>query len=175
MTENYTVPALASALRDREDVIQYCAQLAVEGDFETLKNHLRNFHPSLVLSRRNERRVLDVRKPLNAASLETIRKALMRMPRRVTQAHSKRAGVVIALCHVDGVPSVILERRAETLRAHPDEICLPGGMVCSLADKTIVETCLREMKEEIGGLNFDYHGDDGGYGISVLGVLRCNW
>lgn len=52
---------------------------------------------------------------------------------------------------------------------------LPGGMVCSVADKTIVETCLREMKEEIGGLNFDYHSDDGGSGISVLGVLRCNW
>ncbi|CAJ1953725.1 unnamed protein product [Cylindrotheca closterium] len=168
LSENYTIPALASALRDREDVLQYCAQLADEGDFEKLQDHLHNFHPSVVLNRRNERRVLDVRKPLNAASLETIRKALMRMPRRVTQAHSKRAGVVIAICHVDGVPSIILERRAETLRAHPDE-------VCSVADKTIVETCLREMKEEIGGLNFDYHGDDGGYGISVLGVLRCNW
>eukprot|EP00980_Cylindrotheca_fusiformis_P024454 scaffold11926_cov126-Cylindrotheca_fusiformis.AAC.7 len=175
LNENYTVPALASALRDREDVLQYCAQLAAEDNIEALKDHLRNFHPSLVAARRNARRMLDVKEPLNAASLETIRKALMRMPRRVTQAHSRRAGVVIAICHVNGVPSIILERRAVTLRAHPDEVCLPGGMVCSVADKTIVETCLREMKEEIDGLNFDYHGDDGGYGISVLGVLRCNW
>ena len=96
----------------------------------------------------------------------------MRMPRRVTQAHSKRAGVVIALCHVEGVPSIILERRAETLRAHPDEICLPGGMVCSVADKTIVETCLREFDEEIPNLVYDA---DGNSSISVLGVLRCNW
>jgi 8-oxo-dGTP pyrophosphatase MutT (NUDIX family) len=156
-------------------VLQYCAQLAAEGNFEALKERLQNFHPSLVVNRRNERRMLDVKKPLSATSLETIRKALMRMPRRVTQAHSKRAGVVIAICHVNGVPSIVLERRAATLRAHPDEVSLPGGMVCSVADKTIVETCLREMKEEIDGLNFDYHGDDGGYGISVLGVLRCNW
>lgn len=156
-------------------MLQYCAQLAAEDKFEALKERLQNFHPSLVVNRRNERRILDVSKPLTATSLETIRKALMRMPRRVTQAHSKRAGVVIAICHVNGVPSIVLERRAVTLRAHPDEVCLPGGMVCSVADKTIVETCLREMKEEIDGFNFDYHGDDGGYGISVLGVLRCNW
>lgn len=121
LSENYTVPSLASALRDREDALQYCAQLAAENKFEALKDYLHNFHPSLVLERRNEMRRLNVRKPLNSTSLETIRKALMRMPRRVTQAHSKRAGVVIAICHVNGVPSVLLERRAASLRAHPDE------------------------------------------------------
>lgn len=180
LTENYTVTSLASALRDREDVLQYCAQLAAQNDISSLKSTLRLFHPDLVLERRRETRRLDVRKPLNATSLETIRKALMRMPRRVTQAHSRRAGVVIAICHVGGVPSLLLEKRAASLRAHPDEVCLPGGMVCSVADKTIVETCLREMKEEIGGLAFDFHSSDqkqtmGGSGINVLGVLRCNW
>jgi 8-oxo-dGTP pyrophosphatase MutT (NUDIX family) len=101
---------------------------------------------------------------------------MRRMPRRVTTAHSKRAGVVIPLIHVDGVPSVLLEKRATNLRAHPDEVCLPGGMVCEASDKTIVETCLREMKEEIGGFEFDYHHETGGsHGVSVLGILRCNW
>jgi 8-oxo-dGTP pyrophosphatase MutT (NUDIX family) len=175
LTENYTVTSLATALRDREDVLQYCSQLAAENNFEDLKKYLENFHPSLVLERRNQKRRLDVNKPLNATSLETIRKTLMRMPRRVTQAHSRRAGVVIAICHVDGVPSLLLEKRSASLRAHPDEVCLPGGMVCSVADKTIVETCLREMKEEIGGLDFDYHQAGGSHGVSVLGVLRCNW
>jgi 8-oxo-dGTP pyrophosphatase MutT (NUDIX family) len=175
LTENYTVSSLASALRDREDILQYCAQLAAQNDFKTLKNYLKIYHPSLVIDRRNETRRLDVSKPLNSTSLETLRKILMRMPRRVTQAHSRRAGVVIALCHVDGVPSLLLEKRAASLRAHPDEVCLPGGMVCSVADKTIVETCLREMKEEIEGLDFDYHQAGGGRGVSVLGVLRCNW
>ena len=175
LQENYTVTSLASALRDREDVLQHCAQLAESNNISALKAYLHNFHPNLVLGRRKEKRRLDVSKPLNATSMETIRKALMRMPRRVLQAHSKRAGVVICICHVDGVPSLLLEKRAKNLRAHPDEVCLPGGMVCSVADKTIVETCLREMKEEIGGLEFDHTNDQQGHGVNVLGVLRCNW
>lgn len=176
LTENYTVTSLASALRDREDVLQYLAQLAEQNDIEALKSYLQMFHPDMVLTRRNQKRQLDVTKPLTATSLETIRKALMRMPRRVVQAHSRRAGVVIPIVHVDGVPSLLLEKRSADLRAHPDEVCLPGGMVCSVADKTIVETCLREFKEEIGGLDFDYHQAGGGsHGVSVLGVLRCNW
>ena len=175
LTENYTVASLASALRDREDVLQHCAYLAETNDIVALKNYIQNFHPNNVLKRRKQTRRLDVTKRLTATSLETIRKALMRMPRRVTQAHSRRAGVVIPICHVDGVPSLLLEKRSASLRAHPDEVCLPGGMVCSVADKTIVETCLREMQEEIGGLDFDYHRATGGHGISVLGVLRCNW
>ena len=177
LTENYTVTSLASALRDREDALQHCAQLALENKLEELQAYLKMFHPDMVLTRRNQKRQLDVSKPLNGTSLEIIRKALMRMPRRVVQAHSRRAGVVIPIVHVDGVPSLLLEKRSPDLRAHPDEVCLPGGMVCSVADKTIVETCLREFKEEIGGLDFDYHQNEGvgSHGVSVLGVLRCNW
>jgi 8-oxo-dGTP pyrophosphatase MutT (NUDIX family) len=175
LQENYTVTSLASALRDREDVLQHCAQLAESNNISALKAYLHNFHPNLVLERRKGKRRLDVSKPLNATSMETIRKALMRMPRRVTQAHSRRAGVVICICHVNGVPSLLLEKRAKSMRAHPDEVCLPGGMVCSVADRTIVETCLREMKEEIGGLEFDHNSNERGHGVNVLGVLRCNW
>lgn len=112
LTENYTVSSLASALRDREDALQYCAQLAESNDIETLKQYLHVFHPKLVLQRRNKKRQLDVTKPLTASALETIRKGLMRMPRRVVQAHSRRAGVVISIVHVDGVPSLLLERRS---------------------------------------------------------------
>jgi len=177
LTQNYTVASLASALRDREDVLQYCAQLAQEDQMEELKEHLKIFHPDMVLARRNQKRQLDVTKPFNSTSLEVIRKALLRMPRRVVQAHSRRAGVVIPIVHVDGVPSLLLEKRSADLRAHPDEVCLPGGMVCNVSDKTIVETCLREFKEEIRGLDFEYHqnGGVGADGVSVLGVLRCNW
>lgn len=177
LTENYTVTSLASALRDREEVLQYCAELAEQNQLGELQEYLKMFHPKLVLRRRNRKRQLDLKNPLTTTSLETIRKALMRMPRRVVQAHSRRAGVVLPIVHVDGVPSLLLEKRATNLRAHPDEVCLPGGMVCSAADKTIVETCLREMKEEIGGLDFDYQQQGGGVsgGVSVLGVLRCNW
>ena len=35
---------------------------------------------------------------------------------------------------------------------------------------------LREMKEEIGGFDFEYNRETGlTNGISVLGTLRCNW
>lgn len=176
LIENYTVNSLASALRDREEMLQVASQLAAENKFETLQEFLKDCHPNVVLERRRRLRRLDLEKPLGFGSLESIRKGLMRMPRRVTTAHSKRAGVVIPLVHVDGVPSVLLEKRAAHLRAHPDEVCLPGGMVCEMSDRSIVETCLREMKEEIGGFDFSYqHEETGSQGVSVLGILRCNW
>ena len=176
LMENYTVPSLASALRDREEMLQMASQMVADNDFETLKEFLRDSHPDVVLEKRQRLRQLSLKKPLNLASLETIRKGLMRMPRQVTMAHSKRAGVVIAIVHVDGVPSLLFEKRSASMRAHPDEVCLPGGMVCDTSDRTIVETCLREMREEIGGFDFGYHRDTGGtHGVSVLGTLRCNW
>mmetsp|Transcript_19176 Transcript_19176/g.41665 ORF Transcript_19176/g.41665 Transcript_19176/m.41665 type:complete len:448 (-) Transcript_19176:55-1398(-) len=176
LIENYTVNSLASALRDREEMLQTASQLAAENDFERLKEFLHNCHPDVVLEKRQRLRKLSLKEPLNLASLELIRKGLMRMPRQVTMAHSKRAGVVIPIVHVDGVPSILFEKRSASLRAHPDEVCLPGGMVCETADRTIIETCLREMKEEIAGFDFEYHRDKGGtHGVNVLGILRCNW
>jgi ADP-ribose pyrophosphatase YjhB (NUDIX family) len=167
LMENYSVASLASALRDKEDALQQCAALAEAGELEKLKEVLEPHHPRFVLQRRTRKRILDVGKHLDAGSLEVIRKALMRMPRTVSMAHTQRAGVVIPLCIQNGVPSLLLEKRSPHLRAHPDEVCLPGGMVCSINDSTIVSTCLREMKEEIPGLDMSI--------VQVLGVLRCNW
>lgn len=186
LTDNYTVKSIASALRDREDALQYAAVLAEQGKIEELHEFLQIYHPRHVLDRRYRKQVPpntseqfspeeqeqaalpnDVTKSLHRGNLELIRKTLMRRPRTITQAHKKRAGVVIALCTVNQVPCVLLEKRAAHLRAHPDEVCLPGGMVCDARDKSIVSTCLREMREEIGGLE-EREPD-------ILGVLRCNW
>jgi ADP-ribose pyrophosphatase YjhB (NUDIX family) len=167
LTTNYTVAAIASALRDREDVLQQAAALADEERFDELRKLLKNFHPRYVIERRKQRHQANITEELNSFALESIRKALMRRPRTVTQAHSKRAGVCVPLCTVDGVPSLLLEKRAASIRAHPDEVCLPGGMVSQDNDPTIVQTCLREMLEEIGGIDPS--------NITVLGVLRCNW
>lgn len=167
LTVNYTVAALASALRDREDALQAAALLAEQGQWQELRDTLAVFHPRLIIERRRQSRRLNVTNELDSHALEIIRKALMRRPRTVTQAHSRRAGVVIPLCQVDGVPSLLLEKRSSSIRAHPDEVCLPGGMVCEIEDKTIVNTCVREMQEEIIGIE-DRH-------ITVLGVFRCNW
>jgi nudix motif 8 len=172
LTQNYTLPAVASALRDREDVLQQAAVLAEAEDWKGLTALLSKHHPKYVAEQRRQRRQLTYEAgsfdgDAGSGAMETIRKALMRMPRTVTQSHTARAAVVVALCTVDGIPSLLLEKRAAHLRAHPDEVCLPGGMVCSVADRTIVATCLREMQEEIEGIDIE--------STQVLGVFRCNW
>lgn len=169
LCDNYTVRAIASALRDREDALQHAASLAANQQFSELADFLRVFHPKYIVERRstytaNADPVTELHKD---NSRQMLRKCLMRMPRTVSTAFTKRAGVCLALCLVEGVPCLLLEKRSEHLRAHPAEVCLPGGMVCDIRDQTIVSTSIREMKEEIGGLD--------GTSIEVLGVLRLNW
>jgi 8-oxo-dGTP pyrophosphatase MutT (NUDIX family) len=167
LIENYTVPALASALRDREDVLQLCATLLADQKIDELSIILKPFEQQYVEMRRAKRNKLDLSNGFDSNSLEVLRKGLNRMPRRVSQAHQRRAGVVLPLCNVDGVPCVLFEKRSHHLRAHPDEVCLPGGMVSTSSDKSIVATCLREMHEEIHGIDKK--------NVRTLGVLRCNW
>ena len=193
LMENYTVKAVASALRDREDALQEAAVLASENRIEELITFLQKFHPKYVLERRrlqkqSKRHISrfnpddlndDITAPAGTtdpisalhldSSRQVLRKMLMRMPRTITSAHSKRAAVCVALCLSHGVPSILLEKRATHLRSHPDEVCLPGGMVCDVQDQTIVSTSIREMKEEIGGL------DNDAISIEVIGILRLNW
>jgi 8-oxo-dGTP pyrophosphatase MutT (NUDIX family) len=188
LTHNYTVGSLASALRDREDALQQASVLAADGKIEELQDFLSIFHPALVLERRvrsppsssssmlestaphpvhQPTTSVDITQHLDDRALERLRRSLMRMPRNVISAHAKRAAVVLALCTIDNVPCLLMEKRAENLRSHAAEVCLPGGMVCEISDSSIVDTCLREMKEEIGGLQ--------DIPINVLGVFRCNW
>mmetsp|Transcript_30164 Transcript_30164/g.72898 ORF Transcript_30164/g.72898 Transcript_30164/m.72898 type:complete len:437 (+) Transcript_30164:152-1462(+) len=168
LLENYTAAALASALRDREDTLQHCATLIAHGQLDELSKILRPYEQRYIVQRRHSNgKMLDfAHGGFDNQIIELLRKGLNRMPRRVSTAHSKRAGVVLPLCNVDGVPCILFEKRSRHLRAHPDEVCLPGGMVSEGDDKSIVQTCLREMEEEIGiGHNT----------TAVLGVLRCNW
>jgi 8-oxo-dGTP pyrophosphatase MutT (NUDIX family) len=184
LVDNYTVKAVASALRDREDALQHAAELAADNRMDELKAFLQIYHPKYVLERRQNQNqtLMDSREdgksatfleddPVTSlhtdASRQVLRRTLMRMPRLVTTAHTKRAAVCLALCLSNGVPSILLEKRAKHLRSHPDEVCLPGGMVCDVQDKTIVATSIREMKEEIRGLDK--------LPIEVLGILRLNW
>jgi hypothetical protein len=52
LIENYTVKAVASALRDREDALQQAAELSAEGRLEELQAFLQIFHPKYALERR---------------------------------------------------------------------------------------------------------------------------
>jgi NUDIX domain len=223
LTDNYTVKAVASALRDREDALQQAALLSNNNQIQELQKFLEIFHPKFVLERRKQTKRIptgtpnssntttaaDSTKSNSGANLSSnttttnstitnmndpitslqylesrnvIRKALMRMPRTVSTAHSKRAGVCIALCTVtnknnDTISSILLERRALHMRNFPGEVCLPGGMVCDIQDQTIVSTSIREMKEEIYGLedNTNDSNTNTNNSIEVLGVLRLNW
>eukprot|EP00522_Entomoneis_paludosa_P015405 CAMPEP_0172440982 /NCGR_PEP_ID=MMETSP1065-20121228/1578_1 /TAXON_ID=265537 /ORGANISM="Amphiprora paludosa, Strain CCMP125" /LENGTH=372 /DNA_ID=CAMNT_0013190113 /DNA_START=91 /DNA_END=1207 /DNA_ORIENTATION=- len=173
MTQNYTVASLASALRDREEALQQAAVLAEDPTKQDeLQAFLKIFHPHNVLKRRQQK-VPDLTQQLDPHALEWLRKTLTRMPRSVVSAHEKRAAVVLPLCTIQGVPCLLLEKRAPHLRAHPDEVCLPGGMYCQVEDKSIVQTCLREMREEIGGLEATT--DANNHVLQVLGVFRINW
>jgi hypothetical protein len=160
--------ALASALRDREDTLQLCADLLSQNRIAELSKVLRPYEHKFIDQRRHSKgKTLDFsRGGFVQDNIELLRKGLNRMPRRVSTAHSKRAGVVLPLCNVDGVPCILFEKRSPHLRAHADEVCLPGGMVSDNEDKSIVQTCLREMEEEIGIKPS---------AATVLGVLRCNW
>lgn len=154
-------------MRDREDVLQYCASLLAQNRTEELAEVLQPFEHKYVELRRRKEKELDLMKGYNTASLEMLRRGLMQMSRCVSQAHQQRAAVVLPLCNVHGIPCILFEKRSKNLRVHSDEVCLPGGMVSTVEDRSIVSTCLREMKEEINGLDID--------SIIVLGVLRCNW
>ena len=168
LMHNYTVPALASALRDREEVLQLCATLLSENKLDDLSATLKPFERQYVQMRRLRKNHIDLsNNGFDTPSLEMLRKALMRMPRRVSQAHQRRAGVVLPLCNVNGTPCILFEKRSKNMRAHADEVCLPGGMVCETNDQSIVATCLREMEEEIPSIQRHH--------VTVLGVLRCNW
>eukprot|EP00520_Triparma_pacifica_P009960 CAMPEP_0118645492 /NCGR_PEP_ID=MMETSP0785-20121206/7535_1 /TAXON_ID=91992 /ORGANISM="Bolidomonas pacifica, Strain CCMP 1866" /LENGTH=414 /DNA_ID=CAMNT_0006537389 /DNA_START=168 /DNA_END=1409 /DNA_ORIENTATION=+ len=166
MVSNYTTPALAGALRDREDTLQLAAALLRSGDMDSLRSVLSPHEAQYIEIRRRRRVHLDLQHGFSTRTLEMLRKYLARMPRQVTKAHRQRAAIVLPLCNVDGIPSVLFEKRSEQMRKHPGEVCFPGGMVSEGDDHTIVSTCLREMEEEVG-LTED--------ATNVLGILRCNW
>lgn len=120
----YAAAALASALRDREDALQHCATLLAQNKLDELSQILRPYEQHLIIQRRySKERVIDFTTGgFDAHDIELIRKGLNRMPRTVSTAHSRRAGVVLPLCNVDGVPCILFEKRSHRLRAHPDEV-----------------------------------------------------
>jgi 8-oxo-dGTP pyrophosphatase MutT (NUDIX family) len=61
---------------------------------------------------------------------------------------TSRSAVLVALFEEEGETSLVLTRRALSMRHHGGEIALPGGR--SEDAETPVETALREAREEIG-------------------------
>eukprot|EP00501_MAST-03F_sp_TOSAG23-6_P001076 GSMAST32.ASY1.ANO1.1119.1 assembled CDS len=160
LVQNFTSPALASALRDREEILCECAKRLHAGETERLESLLKPFlnKDSIVNSP-------PVPSTLCNDVLELLRKRLSRMPRQISNNTSRRASVVLPLCEVNGLPSVLFTTRSEKVRRFKGEVCFPGGMA-DPTDKSIIEVGLRELAEETGVL---------GKETKVLGVLRCDW
>lgn len=61
----------------------------------------------------------------------------------------RSAGVLVAFIMQDGVPHVILTKRASHLKHHPGQIAFPGGKQDE-DDADVIAAALREADEEVG-------------------------
>jgi len=75
---------------------------------------------------------------------------------------ARKAAVLLGLFEQDGQIFLPFIRRSSTLRLHSGQIAFPGG-AADPTDQSLVETALREAREEIG---LDPSG------VKALGVLR---
>ncbi len=60
------------------------------------------------------------------------------------------ASVLVPVMLYDGKGYIVFTRRSFSLRDHPGEVCFPGGRFDPSKDKSLVDTALREMEEELG-------------------------
>src|SRR6266566_5628799 len=83
-------------------------------------------------------------------SRERIRAALRATPPQLSASEPslRPAAVLMPIVERDE-PSVLFTRRTEHLPSHAGQVCFPGGRFHA-DDKTLIQTALREMEEEIG-------------------------
>lgn len=77
-----------------------------------------------------------------AARLESFPRVAVNLP------ELRQAAVAVCVTEHDGMPSLLLTRRAAGLRAHPGQWALPGGR--RDAGETAAEGAMRELAEEVG-------------------------
>src|SRR5690349_15784461 len=81
---------------------------------------------------------------------ERIRSVLRNAPQETDEAETliRRAAVIVPVI-LRRDPVLLFTRRTEHLSSHAGQICFPGGRVHP-DDRTLIQTALREMQEEIG-------------------------
>ncbi len=68
---------------------------------------------------------------------------------RANPRHLRTAGVLVPIVDRPAGPTVLLTLRSPALRAHAGQISFPGGGI-EVNDRNVVETALRETREETG-------------------------
>lgn len=87
-----------------------------------------------------------IERPLPLAEFITRFQLLLPETRHVTY-HRRRAAVLIPIiCH--SMPTLLLTRRAASLRKHAGQVAFPGGSA-DAADVSAIATALREAQEEV--------------------------
>ena len=65
-------------------------------------------------------------------------------------ALSRTAAVLIIVHSENNIPHVLLTRRSSKLKYHTGEISFPGGQYSRGEDQNLLDTALRETREEVG-------------------------
>jgi 8-oxo-dGTP pyrophosphatase MutT (NUDIX family) len=79
----------------------------------------------------------------------TVAARLRDFPRvAVDRPDLKHAAVAVCITEHQGVPSLLITRRAPRMRAHAGQLALPGGRLDP--GETAVQGALRELAEEVG-------------------------
>eukprot|EP01029_Cantina_marsupialis_P004753 TRINITY_DN1493_c2_g1_i1.p1 TRINITY_DN1493_c2_g1~~TRINITY_DN1493_c2_g1_i1.p1 ORF type:complete len:342 (+),score=57.47 TRINITY_DN1493_c2_g1_i1:109-1134(+) len=162
LVEKFPATSLARAVMDREHALQSAAKALNDNNDKELKQILKPFLPFSVEDDVKQK-VHERELQLKPAILSEMSKIMSRIPRSYRHEVRKRAAVFMPLAVVDGVPSIILTKRSNTISRHRGQICFPGGML-DTADTSIIATACREMEEEIGIVP-----------RQIMGILRCDW
>jgi 8-oxo-dGTP pyrophosphatase MutT (NUDIX family) len=68
----------------------------------------------------------------------------------ITDNSLTAASVLVIIHYNSNTPYVILTKRSSNIRAHPGEVCFPGGRYDRLIDRNQLDTAIRETHEELG-------------------------
>jgi hypothetical protein len=93
MVQNFTSPALARAIREKEITLQNAARLCHQGNFDDLKSLLVPYLPSSVERKRTRKHDINITEGSNGLSRKDIvilQRYLHRMPRHVSQPVGKQ-------------------------------------------------------------------------------------
>ncbi len=86
--------------------------------------------------------------PEHSSLPEFVSRFQLQMPQFVQHCSNLRKAAVLIPVICRPVPTLLLTRRADTLRRYPGHIAFPGG-VADPEDDSLIATALREAQEEI--------------------------